>query len=170
MNDLQWGFEFDQSACIQCLGCEAACKMWRRTELGVRWRRVNNIWHGTYPSVTSSSVLLSCMHCSEPACVLACAFDAIHKQADGRVLVDRDKCTGCRACLIACPFNAPQFGTDGLMQKCDLCPDKADARTDEAGAPPCVRTCPTSALTVRKMTRAEKLNSERRMRTITQAE
>lgn len=37
-------------------------------------------------------------------CVTACAFDAIHI-VDGIAKVDPDKCTGCKACVKACPKN-----------------------------------------------------------------
>ena len=78
-------------------------------------------------------------------CVEACPVGAISKrEADGVVLVDRALCTGCRACLDACPFEVPQFGADGLMQKCDLCAGEASDALRRT--PPCVGTCPTGAL------------------------
>ncbi len=147
MNNNELGFLFHADACIQCLGCESACKVWRNVETGVRWRRVENVWHGRYPSVTCSSVSIACLHCVEPDCVSVCAFDALEKGEDGLVRVDHDKCTGCRACLTACAYHVPQFGADGLMQKCDQC---ADTRGD--AMPPCVQSCPTGALELTPMT------------------
>ena len=160
MNELQWGFKFDPGACIQCLGCEAACKMWRHTENGIRWRRVQNVWHGDFPNVTCSAVSLSCQHCLTPACADACPTMAITKSPDGLVRVDPEKCIGCRACFDACPYAVPQFGTDGLMQKCDLCADETGVRPDGDVRPPCVTTCPTRALILINMTTAEKIGSE----------
>lgn len=82
------------------------------------------------------------MHCKAPDCLKACTAGAI-TESNGIVSVDREICTGCRACLKACPVDAPQFGADGKMQKCNLCIGLFNPKTD---APPCVKTCPTGAL------------------------
>lgn len=162
MNELQWGFVFHSENCIQCYGCEAACKMWRLTEQGLKWRRVINIWDGEYPNVTCSSVSISCQHCTAPACVEVCPSNAISKrQSDGLVLVDHDKCTGCQACLMACQYDVPQFGANGLMQKCDMCLSERGSPDASSSAPPCVRTCPTHALEFKKMSPAQKIDTER---------
>ena len=136
------GFRFDPDECIQCHACEVACVMWRGLEKAVKWRRVISNFHGSYPNAKMVPVAVSCLHCNEPACVSACPVGAISKrESDGVVLVSTDLCVGCRACFEACPVDAPQFGADGLMQKCDLCVNI------EEGEPPCVRTCPTRCLT-----------------------
>ncbi|RLC57103.1 MAG: electron transporter RnfB [Candidatus Cloacimonadota bacterium] len=38
-------------------------------------------------------------------CVRACKFDAMHIDDNGMIIVDKEKCTGCGACAIACPRN-----------------------------------------------------------------
>ena len=38
-------------------------------------------------------------------CVAACNFDALHVDENGMRYVENDKCTGCGACVIACPRN-----------------------------------------------------------------
>ena len=158
----EYGISFLKERCIQCHGCEVACKSWRGIETGVRWRRVENIWHGSYPQAKSTSVSIACMHCVEPPCVGVCPEAAIEKRAeDGIVIVDRDACSGCGVCLDACPFEVPQFGVDGKMQKCDLCASVIDR---DAESPPCVATCPTKALLFGKMEREEKAHAERSMR------
>jgi anaerobic dimethyl sulfoxide reductase subunit B (iron-sulfur subunit) len=146
MNEHELGFVFHKEKCIQCLGCEGACKVWRSTEPGIKWRRVLNLWQGEYPDVKCSAMSVACHHCAEPACVGACPVTAIRKTEDGPVLVDRDLCTGCRACHDACPYGVPQFGADGLMQKCDMC-----AAGTGISTPPCVHTCPTGALEFQKL-------------------
>ena len=123
------GFIFNKDNCIQCHGCGLLAKP-GAVALGVNWRRVINLWSGEYPHITCSSASIACMHCEEPACVDVCPTGAVNKRgAGGIVLVDARKCIGCQACLDACPFKAPQFGLDGVMQKCDMClSGKADAQ------------------------------------------
>jgi Fe-S-cluster-containing dehydrogenase component len=101
------------------------------------------------------------MHCVQPACVDACPAGAIVKRnADGIVLVDRTLCTGCRACLDACPYDVPQFGADNLMLKCDMCIVNCESPDSVFGAPPCVKTCPTGALELTAETLGEKVKAE----------
>ncbi len=38
-------------------------------------------------------------------CIAACIFDAIKLDDNGMRIIDKDKCTGCGACVIACPRN-----------------------------------------------------------------
>jgi anaerobic dimethyl sulfoxide reductase subunit B (iron-sulfur subunit) len=154
----EYGILFLKENCIQCYGCEIACKSWRGVEPGVKWRRVDNIWHGSYPTVTITSASIACMHCVEPPCVEACPEAAIEKRAaDGIVMVNRDACTGCQACQDVCPFAVPQFGIDGKMQKCDLCISAIDRGSE---SPPCVATCPTHALVFGTMSSEEKRAAE----------
>jgi anaerobic dimethyl sulfoxide reductase subunit B (iron-sulfur subunit) len=148
---------FDPEKCIQCHGCEVACRAWRELDHGVHYRRVLNVWHGTYPQVKSASVSLACLHCVEPACLAACPEGAITKRAaDGLVVVDETLCTGCEICAEACAFGVPQFADGGTMRKCDLCSGRQVART----APPCVDTCPGQALALIKVSRSEKMARE----------
>ena len=158
----QYGFSFAKDRCVQCYGCEVACKSWRNGETGVRWRRVSNIWYGRYPNVKNGSASVSCMHCADPECVKTCPVKAIAKRAeDGIVVVDREKCIGCKICLKSCPFGTPQFGTDGKMQKCDMCLGLVELGKE---APPCAETCPTKALTLAKMDEQRKGATEQDMK------
>lgn len=159
MNE-QLGFIFQGDKCIQCHGCEMACKMWRGLNRDIVWRRVINIWSGVYPDVTCASLSLGCLHCNNPACMEACPTGAISKRGqDGVVLVDNALCTGCRACLEACPYDVPQFGADELMQKCDMCVESIGTGI-YASAPPCVRTCPTGALEIAVVSAEQKAGAE----------
>ena len=158
---LEYGFVFSSENCIECRACEVACKTWRGQELGVHWRRVRRAWEGQYPNVSMKSVSVSCMHCVDPACVKACPEEAITKGPDGIVSVDRQKCIGCKACLEACDYGAPQFGEKEAMQKCDICVGRLDLKND---LPPCAATCPTKALTVKKLSPTDKLKQEKEIK------
>lgn len=137
---------FDPGRCTGCRGCEVACRSARRTEEGVRWRRVTTEPNGPPQNTEIVFNSIGCRHCDEPACVEACPEGAIGKRQDnGAVLVDTDLCTGCRLCSDACPYGVPQFGEDGKMQKCDGCVNDI---TPGFELPPCVAACSTEALTV----------------------
>jgi len=150
--DRQLAFHFDAGACTGCKACQVACKDKNDLPVGVDWRRVVEHAGGTWRSegglmvpegVFAYHVSLSCMHCGNPACVPACAAGAISKGAGGVVRVDATRCRGCRLCLRACPYAAPQFGLQGkTMSKCDFCADLLA----QGGNPVCVDACPTRAL------------------------
>ena len=64
------------------------------------------------------------------------------------VLVDYDKCIGCKYCSWACPYGAREFDEHNrVMKKCTLCIDRiTDMSLPEAERKPaCVLACPTSA-------------------------
>jgi anaerobic dimethyl sulfoxide reductase subunit B len=140
----QYGFSFNSQRCLKCWACELACQQWHGIKAGgLKLRRVEEVTRGAFPEVTRNFLSLSCRHCARPRCLAACPAGAINKRDfDGIVLVDSSKCTGCQACLEACPFGIPQFGTDGTMQKCDMCLD----RIEKGQTPICAATCPTRAL------------------------
>ena len=165
---IEYGFVFQSENCVQCHACEVACKTWRKLAPGVKWRRVYNIWHGCYPDISSSTLSVSCMHCVEPACMAVCPVDAIRKrEKDGVVLVDAELCIGCRQCYTACPVGAPQFGLDGVMQKCDFCTSGPQA---DGGMPVCVLACPTRALAREQMSVEQKAMAEISIKSILSTE
>ncbi|BBD06876.1 4Fe-4S ferredoxin [Desulfovibrio ferrophilus] len=82
----------------------------------------------------------------------------IRRKSDGIVYVDRELCVGCKACIIACPWDVPQWDdSQGTVMKCDLCMD----RVDEGKRPACVTACTTQALEfVAPNTRSKKTREE----------
>lgn len=141
-------FHFDPARCSGCYTCVVACKDWHDIPPGpVFWRRLIIKEEGVYPELRVSFLAIACEHCAAPACLAACPAGAIAKQPNGIVSVNRELCLGkdeCGACLLACPFDAPQFGaeTNARMQKCDLCAERWQA----GRKPVCVEACPMRAL------------------------
>jgi Fe-S-cluster-containing dehydrogenase component len=83
-----------------------------------------------------------CNHCAHPPCVQVCPVGATFTTQDGVVLVDKERCVGCRYCIQACPFGAryldPRTHT---AEKCTFCYH----RVTKGLQPACVEACPTGA-------------------------
>lgn len=140
----QMAFLFDQRACIACGSCQIACKDLHDLPVGVNWRRVLIRETGQYPNPRVNHISMSCNHCGNPQCLRVCPTGAIAKrEQDGIVTLDPSLCSGCRACMDACPYDAPQYDpATGLTSKCDLCLELL-ARGHQ---PACVSACPMRAL------------------------
>jgi len=100
------------------------------------------------------SVPLSCQHCEEAACELACPTGAVKRLAPGKpVLVDEAKCIGCSMCVQACPFGVMAMRPGGKVAfKCDLCV----ARLARGLEPACASSCPTKALALEQEAESNK--------------
>ncbi|MDR3209448.1 MAG: 4Fe-4S dicluster domain-containing protein [Oscillospiraceae bacterium] len=85
-----------------------------------------------------------CNHCDRAACLAACPHGAIYRREDKLVLIDPEKCQGCRACQAVCPYDVIFFNDDlGVSQKCTGCAHLLD---HGVGQPRCADACPTDAL------------------------
>ncbi|MCE4598603.1 MAG: 4Fe-4S dicluster domain-containing protein [Desulfurococcales archaeon] len=102
----KYGLLIDLSRCIGCRACEAACKVENFVPPGKYWLYVLEWEMGEYPNVKRVFVPMNCMHCENPACIPACPVNAITKNEYGVVLVDYNKCIGCKYCVAACPYGA----------------------------------------------------------------
>ncbi len=91
----------------------------------------------------------SCMHCVDPGCVSACPVTAMRRHPlTGIVTHHADACIGCRTCMVACPYNVPQFEFNklfGQIQKCQMCNQKGVERIDNGQITGCAEACPTGA-------------------------
>lgn len=106
-----------------------------------------------------------CFHCETPACVNVCPVGATFKRQDGIVLIDNERCIGCKFCMTACPYSSriffweeptemeemdehdysPETSTPtkvGTVGKCDYCPDMVR----QGILPHCVTACPNGAI------------------------
>ncbi|MHB8074666.1 4Fe-4S dicluster domain-containing protein [Desulfosporosinus fructosivorans] len=135
-----------------CRSCEKACQEANQQAKEiehVKWRRVLSE-DGNKGKVFLS---ISCNHCAEPACVKVCPVKAYTKRADGIVVHNPEKCVGCKYCLYACPYHAPQFSEDTQrISKCHFC----YKRQDQGQQPACVAACPTKALGCGKLSELKK--------------
>lgn len=125
----------------------AACKIWKGLPSGpLKYLRIYEYEKGSFPTVRVYFQWIPCYHCEQPACVANCSTQAMYKEGKyGAVLVDGEKCNGCRICDDVCPYGAPVFESDEIgvkAQKCDMCLN----RLEEGAVPICVLACPTRAL------------------------
>ncbi|MDP2644438.1 MAG: 4Fe-4S dicluster domain-containing protein [Dehalococcoidia bacterium] len=109
----RWGMVIDLKRCVGCQTCTVACKIENFVPPGVFFTLVHDYEVGKYPTVQRHFMPTGCMHCKEPPCVEVCPTGASHQREDGIVLVDKDKCMGCRYCMLACPYSARYFNEDG---------------------------------------------------------
>jgi phenylacetyl-CoA:acceptor oxidoreductase 27-kDa subunit len=100
----RWGMVIDLQRCIGCYSCQIACKQEHFLPPWIFWARVIVSETGKYPAVTKEILPVLCNHCKEAPCVDACPTGASTKREDGLVLIDYDKCVGCRYCVMACPY------------------------------------------------------------------
>lgn len=135
------------SRCLGCHTCELSCAIAHSASGDL----VAIVEAGEKPGYRihvehygPKAIPLSCQHCEEAACVLACPTGAVHRYAPGKpVLVDELKCIGCSMCVQACPFGVMAMRPSGKVAlKCDLC----IARLAKGLEPACVSSCPTRAL------------------------
>lgn len=152
----QLGWKIDLSKCIGCHACVVSCKAENNTypqqsplivkngrAVTVNYRRVITLDFGLYPRVSRLFVSMACNHCKEPACLKSCPAGAITKRDDGIVLIDQELCIGCKYCIWACPYGAPQYNPNTKkVEKCTFCVHRIDAGLK----PACVTTCVGRAL------------------------
>lgn len=128
--------------CIACDACYVACKTeWNVAKDPEAYR--THVWevegedNAGNPTLGFLPVL--CNHCDNAPCVDVCPTGSSFKrEEDGIVLVDPDLCIGCKACMVACPYNARYYDEHKkTVDKCTFCLP----RLQKGLEPACVTTC-----------------------------
>ena len=168
----QWAMVIDQNKCTGCGYCVMACRAHNDVSPDITWNPV--LEAGT---AGDKNVYLPrpCMQCAKAPCVEVCPVKASYYRPDGIVMMDYDRCIGCRYCQVACPYGARSFNWDafkgdnpavpewgepeverrprGVPEKCSFCYQRIDRGlslglepgVDPDATPACVVACPTGA-------------------------
>lgn len=152
MSATPFAFYFDANRCTSCAACVIACQIENRDLSDPAafarplWRTIYVQNPGHLPGRPTFALSLACQHCADPACRAACPASAYRKDAHtGAVTIDPDRCIGCRYCIWACPYGAPQYDPlQRIVEKCTFC----DHRLQTGGQPACAVACPTGALAI----------------------
>ncbi len=149
----------DLSRCAHELKCQHACQRYHHLSGMNIWLKVFKMQDGE--NTAPYWMPKPCMHCDKPPCVKVCPVSATYKREDGIVLVDNERCIGCRFCMAACPYSTRSFNWEepqllhesegmtyspetgfpqkqGTVEKCDFCPDMLR----QGKLPHCVTACP----------------------------
>lgn len=124
---MRLGMVIDLNRCIGCRTCTTICKNHHSQPEGIWWNRVFTKGSDTHQvaiasmgdnSFTMTFLPVSCQMCENPSCVKVCPTGASYVDEDGVVLVDYERCVGCRYCMSACPYGVRQFNWgDSLPSK-----------------------------------------------------
>ncbi|UQX11333.1 4Fe-4S dicluster domain-containing protein [Candidatus Mycobacterium methanotrophicum] len=141
----RWVKVLDQTRCIGCHACSAACKSENEVPLGVNRTYVKSVDVGEFPVARRAFQVTRCNQCTDAPCVIACPTRAMYKRPDGIVDFDKSICIGCKACMAACPYDAIFINPeDHSAEKCNMCAHRLDVGLE----PACVTVCPTEAILV----------------------
>ena len=159
----KWVMVFDLAGCDGCKACTKACSKMHGVPGDREWIQVFKMQDS--PETTPYFFPKPCFHCDNPPCTRVCPVDATFKRQDGVVLIDNERCIGCRFCMAACPYStrhfnwgrpndppeilaqpySPEHGTPrrmGTVEKCDFCPDMAE----QGLLPSCASGCPMAVI------------------------
>jgi Fe-S-cluster-containing dehydrogenase component len=168
----KWGMVIDQETCVGCEQCVQACRANNDVSPKISWTRVLKAGQAGDKTVYLPR---PCMQCEKAPCTEVCPVKASYKRADGIVMMDYDRCIGCRYCEVACPYGARAFNWEdfrgpnpavptwgepeverrprGVVEKCSFCYQRIDRGlelgmepgVDLQATPACVIACPVGA-------------------------
>lgn len=136
------GFIFNDSLCVNCKACSAACLL--ENKWTAHPRNIFTYNNEAVPVMPVINLSLACNHCESAVCMDGCPASAYTRESKtGAILLDDSKCIGCRYCQWNCPYEAPKYDDrEKVIVKCNLC----YTRVLEGNKPACALACPTGAL------------------------
>ena len=169
----RWAMVIDLRYCDGCQGvdlppqCTQACIEGHFVPRPMEWLEVFESPRPPAKVIEDGSFFtpVPCQQCQNPPCTNVCPVGATFSTPEGPVLIDQDRCIGCRICMAACPYDRRFFNwgeppippealladyspehqvpaRTGTVMKCDFCPDMARA----GKLPYCAQACPNSAI------------------------
>lgn len=102
----RWSMVFDLRLCDGCRKCTEACQKMHALPEDYEFIKVHEL---TSESGQQFFLPIPCMMCHNAPCYRVCPVGATFYNDEGLVLIDQDKCIGCRACIAACPYDARYF-------------------------------------------------------------
>ncbi len=133
----------DTVRCVGCMDCVVACKTENQVPEGFNRDWIAYDVTGKFPTLHMEIRSERCNHCDDPPCVSCCPTGASHvHDVGGVVLVDPDKCIGCKGCVASCPYGARFIHPEGYADKCTFCIH----RVEQGLKPACVSVCPTHCM------------------------
>ena len=103
----RWVMVIDLSKCRNARKCVSACQ--NAHHLRPYEYHINTLAMQESANTPEFFMPKPCQHCDNPPCVSVCPVDATYKRQDGIVLIDNERCIGCRFCMAACPYSARMF-------------------------------------------------------------
>lgn len=97
----------DLAKCANARKCVEGCQKMHHKRPPVEWIKVKKMQDAS--DTAPYWMAQPCFHCDNPPCTKVCPVDATFKREDGVVLIDNDRCIGCRFCMAACPYSARVF-------------------------------------------------------------
>lgn len=134
----------DPTLCTGCMRCMTTCSTYNNGATSLSRARLHITRHEGHAltGIDEEDDLifesLNCRQCDKPYCMYFCPVRAIKRDKEtGAMVINYDKCIGCRMCVTMCPFGASLYDSARKrVIKCELCD----------GDPQCVKFCPSGAL------------------------
>jgi Fe-S-cluster-containing dehydrogenase component len=113
----KYGMVIDLHQCVGCGACALGCKNENNTQARANGQSYN--WtdfimktQGVFPETTCSQMPVLCNHCTNAPCVENCPVTpkAMFKADDNTTLHNRERCIGCLACQMSCPYSQEKLG------------------------------------------------------------
>lgn len=159
----KWVMVIDLAKCDGCRDCTRACSAMHFVPPLQEWIKVYEVRDN--PAAGPFFLPRPCMQCDNPPCVRGCPVGATFKRTDGIVMMDQERCIGCRNCIAQCPYSARSFNwgepphtaeelarpysmeynyphRKGVVEKCIFCPH----HLRQGKLPACAEKCTMGAI------------------------